>query len=64
MPLTNVDIKAELTGAYAVTSVELSYVNPITDSPLECTYTFPIEKTSVVTELRATIDDKVIETKV
>ena len=64
MPLTKVDVKAELTGAFAVTSVELCYVNPSKDSPFECTYTFPLEKTSVLTEFRATIDDKVIETKV
>ena len=64
LPLTKAKIKTELRGALAVTSVELSYVNPSKENPLECTYTFPLEKTSVLSEFTATFDDKVIKTKV
>ena len=64
MPLTKVDVKAELRGATADTNVELTYINPSTDSPLECTYTFPLEKTSVLAKFEAVIDDKVVVTKV
>lgn len=64
LPLTKVDVKAELRGATADTNVELTYINPSTDSPLECTYTFPLEKTSVLAKFEAVIDDKVVVTKV
>ena len=60
LPLTKAKIKTELRGALAVTCVELSYVNPSKENPLECTYTFPLEKTSVLSEFTATFDDKVI----
>lgn len=64
IPLTKVDVKAELRGTTADTCVELTYINPSTESPLECTYTFPIEKTSVLAKFEAAFDDKVVVTKV
>ena len=64
MPLTKVDIKTEIRGARAVTRVELCYVNPSKENPYECTYTFPLDKTSVLTSFEAKIDDRVIKTQV
>ena len=64
MPLTKVDISTEIRGARAVTNVELSYVNPSKENPYECSYTFPLEKTSVLASFEAKIDDRVIKTKV
>ncbi len=34
------------------------------DSPIECTFEFPLEKTSIISKLMAQIDDRVIEAKV
>ena len=64
LPLTKVAISSELQGALATTDVELTYLNPSLDKNLECTYTFPLEKTSVLTNFEATINGKVIRTQV
>ena len=64
MPLTKVDIKTEIRGAQAITRVELCYVNPSKENPYECTYTFPLDKTSLLASFEAKIDDRVIKTQV
>mmetsp|Transcript_24425 Transcript_24425/g.28740 ORF Transcript_24425/g.28740 Transcript_24425/m.28740 type:complete len:145 (+) Transcript_24425:60-494(+) len=64
LPLTKVSIKGELRGVRSTTEVELTYLNPSKDSPLECTYSFPIEPNTVLAKLEATINDCVIETKI
>ena len=45
-------------------NIELNYVNPSPDNPLECTYIFPLDKNSTLASLVVTIDDRVIQTKV
>ena len=64
LPLNKVDIKSMLRGATAFTNVELTYLNPNLESALECTYVFPLEKTTLLAKFEAIIDDKVVETKV
>ena len=64
LPLTKVDVKGEIRGATVTQNIELTYINPSADRPMECSYTFPIEKTSVLTNLEVAIDDRVIQTKV
>jgi len=59
-----VDIKAELRGSTAVTNVELTYFNPNAENPMECTYVFPLEKTTILSRFEAVIDDTVVFTKV
>ena len=51
-------------GATATTHVELTYVNSIADSPLECTYTLPVDKNTVVSKFEVMIDDRTVNTKV
>ena len=64
LPLKSIDIKSELRGAVAITNVELSYINPTSDNPFECTYSFPIDKNTVLAKFEAIIDDKVVQTKI
>lgn len=64
VPLKKVDIKSELRGPIAVSSIELTYVNPHSDNSLECTYVLPLEKTTLLAKFEAIINDRVIETKV
>ena len=64
LPLKSIDTKSELRGAVAITNVELSYINPTKDSPFECTYSFPIDKNTVLAKFEAIIDDKVVQTKI
>ena len=64
LPLRKVDIKSELRGPTAISNIELTYQNTNTESPLECTYVFPLEKTTLLAKFEAVIDDKVIETKI
>lgn len=64
VPLKKVDIKAELRGAIATINMELTYTNPSSDSPLECTYVFPLEKSTILSKFEAVIDGKTVYTKV
>ena len=64
LPLKKVVINSDLRGATSTTEVELTYVNPLVDQPLECTYTFPLDKNTVLAKFDAIIDDRVVYTKV
>ena len=43
LPLKRVLIETKLEGALATIDFELIYVNPSKESPIECTYEFPLE---------------------
>ena len=61
MPLSKVEVKTELRGALATTTVELNYINPHTsNNSLECSYMYPLEKTTVLAKLEASINDRII----
>ena len=64
MPLQKVDVKTELRGSLATQYVELKYINPSESDPLECVYTFPLEKTSVLAKFEVSIENRIIETKI
>ena len=64
LPLTKVSVKSELRGSNATTDVELTYVNPSTDNPLQCTYMFPIESKTVLASFEASFDDRKVVTKI
>ena len=64
LPLRTVNVRTELRGATANTFVELTYYNPSQNSPLECTYTFPLDKNTVLGKFEAIIDDRVVKTKI
>ena len=64
LPLRSVNVRTELRGATANTSVELTYYNPSETNPLECTYTFPLDKNTVLAKFEAIIDDRVVQTKI
>ena len=65
IPLNRVDVESELRGATALTNVELTYVNPYPDSPLECTFLLPLLKTStLLAKFEATIEGRTVVTKV
>ena len=44
--------------------IELTYVNPEANSPLEVTYILPLDKTSVLAKFEANLDNRKIVTKV
>ena len=60
VPLKAVDITATLEGALATVDFNMSYVNPGA-SPIECTYEFPLEVTTILSKLIVKVDDKIIE---
>lgn len=64
LPLIAVAIKAQIRGSMATTEFQLSYINPHKENPLECSYTFPSDKMTVLAKFEASIDDRVINTKV
>ena len=53
-----------LEAGHATLYVKLTYVNVGDDSPIECTFEFPLEKQIVISKLIAQIDDKVIEARI
>ena len=64
VPLKAVMIKSELRGCLSTTVFELSYVNPMSEVPLECSYTFPVDPNSVMCDFEATIGDRKMVTKI
>ena len=64
VPLTDVQIKGVLEAGHATIDVQLTYQNLGTDSPIECTFEFPVDKQTLVSKIIAQIDDRVIEAEV
>ena len=64
MPLQHVKIMGKLESGHALLDVQLTYINNEDSSPIECTFEFPIEKSTIVTKLVAQIDDRVVEAKI
>ena len=64
VPLKKVEVRSELRGAIASTTLELTYVNPGMIFPIECSFVFPVETSLVLVNFEASIDGRVIETRV
>jgi len=64
VPLKHISINGTLENCHAMLDIQLSYINACTDQPVECTFEFPLEETTVVSKLVAQIDDKTIEAKI
>ena len=64
IPLTSVSITSELRGAFATTDVDMNFINPTSDSSYECTFTFPKDKTTILSKFTAMIEGREIETKI
>ena len=62
--MKSVNVKTSLRGATANTLINLSYINVHKDNPIECTYVFPLEATTILADFKAKIGDKTINTKV
>ena len=54
VPLTAVKITGELEGGHATMRVFLNYTNVSKISPIETTFHFPLDKTTVITKMKAT----------
>lgn len=59
--MKSIKIEGTLSGSIAVLDILLTYKNPSTENPLECTYEFPLEKNTIFSKLLATIGDKTVE---
>lgn len=64
VPLKEIKINGILEAGHAILDVQLFYVNLSSENPIECTFEFPLESTTVVSKLVAQIDDKIIEAKI
>ena len=64
LPLTKVEIKSQVFGAFATSTFELTYVNPSDKYQLNCCFSFAIEEASVVFDFEACIDERKIKTRV
>ena len=64
VPLKKVAIQGSLVGPIATLDIELIYANELFESPIECTYEFPLDKDTILSSFIAKIGDKEIEAKV
>ena len=64
VPLKKVDIKCKLLGGLATLDLVFDYINPSDEFPLESTYEFPLEKTTVLSKFIFSIDGKTVEAQV
>ena len=64
LPLKSVRVGGCLEGPLAIVDIELTYVNEDTESPIECSYEFPIDTNTVMSKLTAKIGDKEVEAKI
>ena len=58
LPFKSVRIVGVLEGPVATLDIDLIYVNPEQDHPVECSYEFPLDKETIFAKLVCTIDDK------
>ena len=58
IPIKSVTVKSEIRGTFAKVDVELMYINTSQNSPYECTYTFPKEKSTILSKFTAIIGDR------
>eukprot|EP00354_Favella_ehrenbergii_P008209 CAMPEP_0170464244 /NCGR_PEP_ID=MMETSP0123-20130129/9047_1 /TAXON_ID=182087 /ORGANISM="Favella ehrenbergii, Strain Fehren 1" /LENGTH=70 /DNA_ID=CAMNT_0010729865 /DNA_START=319 /DNA_END=531 /DNA_ORIENTATION=+ len=47
-----------------MSDIELTYVNPSETETFECSYEFPLEKSTVLAKLVASLDGRTVEAKV
>ena len=64
MPVKDVKFFARLDSGIAKIDVELSYINLSSNAPIECTFSYPIESDTVISNLICKIGDRYIEAKV
>ena len=63
VPLRSVKINSILEGIMATTDIQMTYTNGH-NNPIECTYEFPLEKTTLLSKLVITIGGQTITAKV
>ena len=61
LPLQAVEIDANIRAGFAVVDLNLEYKSPSTDNALELTFEIPLEKTTLLSKLVATVNGKTIE---
>ena len=64
MPLKKVDVAVNIEGSTAFVDIDLKYFNSETNSPIECTYVFPLEASTLLAKFKAKIGDKEVNTKI
>jgi hypothetical protein len=60
VPLKHVSVQGVLEAGHSVINVYLSYANTSDTNPIECTFEFPLEDSTVVSKLEAEIDNRFI----
>ena len=58
LPLKSVAIEGRIEGPIVTLDIDMTYVNQSADNPIECTYEFPFDKETIVSNLIAKIGDK------
>ena len=53
LPIKSAKIVGCLEGPLAIIDIEMTYINEDTKSPIECSYEFPIDPNTVVSQLSA-----------
>ena len=64
LPLTKVDIDVMIEAGFATCDLDLTYQNPSSDCSLEATYEYLLEKNTLLAELKAELNGKIVEAQV
>jgi Ca-activated chloride channel family protein len=65
VPLKDIQISARIEASVATIDAQMTYTNPTKgESPVECSFEFPIDKSTFVSKLVCQIDDKIVEAQI
>ena len=61
LPFKNVKINGVIEGPIVTLDIDLTYQNPENNSPIECSYEFPLNKETIFAKLICRIEDNFVE---
>ena len=64
LPFKSVKINGVIEGPIATLDIDLTYINPHEDNPIECNYEFPLDKDTIFAKLVCKIENRQVEAEV
>lgn len=61
VPLSGIKLSGKLEAGHALLQARLTYNNQLSEKPLECTFEFPVDSSTVVNSVRATVGERSVE---
>ena len=64
LPFKSVKIDGVIEGPIATLDIELTYINPLENNPIECCYEFPLDKDTIFAKLNCKIENRQVDAEV